>query len=107
MSSDDSLAWLFKQITEVARTVGQARRELDSAMKGIMDPASFVAPTTQQQLRPVSPHTQVANPVPVAHPSPDPDPLVIAARNEGIVTNGKTREQIATELAIKLNNAKP
>ena len=102
MSSDDSLAWLFKQITEVARTVGQARRELDSAMKGIMDPASFVAPTTQQQLRPVSPNT--ANPVPVVHP--DPDPLIIAARNEGIVTNGKTREQIATELAIKLNNVK-
>src|SRR5579884_810728 len=31
------------------------------------------------------------------------DPLIIAAKREGIITEGKTREQIASELAWKLN----
>ena len=110
MSSDDSLSWLLKQITEVARTIGQARKELDNAMKGIIDPRSFVATTSPQQpLRPVAPPGTVANPpplitAPIAKQSPAPDPLVVAATNEGIDTKGKTRDQIATELAIKLNS---
>jgi hypothetical protein len=114
MSSDDSLVWLMKQVTQVARTVGQARRELDNVVKGFMDPISNIAtPSPQQQpaTRPLASRGAVANPPPMinAHPIAKPqsttesDPLVIAARNEGIDTKGKTREQIATELAIKLN----
>lgn len=120
MSSDDSLVWLLKQVTEVARTVGQARKELDNVVKGFMDPINHIATTPPQQqqqspaLRPVALHVAVANPPlpkinapPVAksQSSPESDPLVIAARNEGIDTKGKTREQIATELAIKLNGS--
>ena len=112
MSSDDSLSWILKQITEVAKTIGQAKKELDGAMKGIIDPRSYVATTSPQQpLRPIAPRGAVVNPqqiiaTPVTKPSPPPDPLVIAAKNEGIDTNGKTRDQIATELAIKLNSSR-
>ncbi len=113
MSSDDSLVWLMKQVTQVARTVGQARRELDNVVKEFTDPiTSIVTPSPRQQtLRPAALRPVVANPPPkinpppIAKPQSESDPLVIAARNEGIDTKGKTREQIATELAIKLNSS--
>ncbi len=111
MSSDDSFAWILKQITEVAKTIGQARRELDGAMKGIMEQANFtqnVATTSPlQPPRAPVPQGAVVNPGQkiTVQPKPAPvvDPLVVAAKNEGIDTKEKTREQIATELAIKLN----
>ena len=111
MSSDDSFSWILKQITEAARTFGQAKRELDGAMKGFMEQSTFtpqnVATTSPMQQAPRAAVAQrtVVNPV-QPKPAPDVDPLVVAARNEGIDTRGKTREQIATELAIKLNNSR-
>lgn len=113
MSSDDSLSWLLKQVTEVARTIGQARKELDSAVKGMMDPITNVVTPTQQKppLGPIASHAMPSNPPPLntattaLKPSTYPDPLVTAATNEGIDTKGKTRGQIAAELAIKLNNS--
>ena len=114
MSSDDSFTWILKQITEVAKTIGQARQEFDGAMKGIMEQANFtqgVATTSPMQpSRAPVPQGAVVNPgQKVAFqpkPAPALDPLVVAARNEGIVTTGKTREQVATELAIKLNSGR-
>jgi len=114
MSSDDSLVWLMKQVTQVARTVGQARRELDNVVKGFTDPINSIVTSPPQQQpapRPVAPRVAVSNPPrkinppPITKPqsSPESDPLVIAATKEGIDTKGKTRSQIATELAIKLN----
>ena len=104
MSSDDSFSWILKQITEVAKTIGQARRELDGAMKGIMEQANPLQPP-----RAPVPQGAVVNPgqkmTVQPNPAPVVDPLVVAARNEGIDTKGKTREQIATELAIKLNSS--
>ena len=111
MSSDDSFTWILKQIAEATKTIGQARRELDGALKGITNPASLLLKpitTSPQQLAtaPV-PQGAVVNPGQkiTVQPKPAPvvDPLVVAAKNEGIDTKGKTREQIATELAIKLN----
>jgi hypothetical protein len=106
MSSDDSLSWLLKQVTEVARTIGQARKGIDSAVKGMMDPRTYAATSAPQQppLGPLASSTKFANPPPLNTATPStPDPLVIAATNEGIDTKGKTRGQIAAELAIKLN----
>ena len=114
MSSDESLTWILKQITQVAKTIGQARQEFDGAMKGIMEQANFtqgVATSSPlQQPRAPVPQGAIVNPGQkmTFQPNPAPafDPLVVAARNEGIVTTGKTREQIATELAIKLNSSR-
>ena len=46
MSSDESLTWILKQITQVAKTIGQARQEFDGAMKGIMEQANFTQGVT-------------------------------------------------------------
>ncbi len=111
MSSDDSLTWILKQITGVAKTIGQARQELDGAMKGIMDQAN---PTQNAAMSPLQPPrapqgaaVNTGQRIPVQPKlAPAVDSLAVTARNEGIVTTGKTREQIATELAIKLNSSR-
>jgi sec-independent protein translocase protein TatA len=85
---DDPVVWVLilvviiflfgaNKIPGLARAFGQARREFDVASKGQTS-------TTTSSL------------------SPD-DPLVQAAQKEGIDTQGKTKEQIASELSWKLN----
>ena len=71
------------RIPQLARSLGQARREFEKGSKG--------EPAVASQTVPVA--TSV---------SPD-DPLVVAAQREGIDTQGKTKEQIASELSWKLN----
>jgi sec-independent protein translocase protein TatA len=71
------------RIPQLARSLGQARREFEKGSKGETGPSSPIA---------------VSN----ASPAPD-DPLVVAAQKEGIDTQGKTKEQIASELSWKLN----
>jgi sec-independent protein translocase protein TatA len=71
------------RIPQLARSLGQARREFDRGSKG---------------------DTTGVQPVAVSAASPaQDDPLVIAAQKEGIDTQGKTKEQIASELSWKLN----
>jgi sec-independent protein translocase protein TatA len=71
------------RIPQFARSLGQARREFEKGTKG---------DTTDVPIAKVA----------VASPSAD-DPLVVAAQKEGIDTQGKTKEQIASELSWKLN----
>jgi len=71
------------RIPSLARSLGQARREFEKGSKGESPGATPVAVTN-------------------ASPGPD-DPLVVAAQKEGIDTQGKTKEQIASELSWKLN----
>ncbi|SRR5579875_428208 len=78
------------KIPGIARALGEARREFDNAWRGITTQRATVPPGATDHI----PSTTPASPA---------DPLVIAARNEGIDTTGKTREQISTELAWKLN----
>jgi sec-independent protein translocase protein TatA len=73
------------RIPQLARSLGQARREFEKGSKG------ETAPTVQH----------VATDVVVSPPADDP--LVVAAQREGIDTQGKTKEQIASELSWKLN----
>ncbi len=71
--------WGPQKLPELARSIGLAKKEFDKAVK---------ESTTQ---------TAGANP-----PSPTgTDPLVSAARNLGIVTEGKTKDEIAREIAEK------
>ncbi|MHB8567211.1 MAG: twin-arginine translocase TatA/TatE family subunit [Nitrososphaerales archaeon] len=83
------------KIPGFAKALGEARREFDNAWKGYNNPASRAT---------VPPGAQGASTfIPSTTPALASDPLVIAAQNEGIDTFGKTREQISTELAWKLN----
>jgi len=70
------------RIPQLARSLGQARREFDKGSKGETSDVPQVASSSS--------------------PAPD-DPLVVAAQKEGIDTQGKTKEQIASELSWKLN----
>lgn len=71
------------RIPQLAKSLGQARREFEKGSKG----------ETATGSQPVGVTTS---------PAPD-DPLVVAAQKEGIDTQGKTKEQIASELSWKLN----
>jgi sec-independent protein translocase protein TatA len=103
LAFEDPIVWVLiiavvvflfgsKKIPELARGLGQARREFEMASKGLTEPLTT---TKIQSPLPVSPEAQPK--VQVA------DPLVAAARNEGIETSGKTMEEIASEIALKLN----
>jgi sec-independent protein translocase protein TatA len=71
------------QIPKFAKSLGQARKEFNNAM------SSTTSTTNATVEVPSSSFSQ--------------DPLVSAAQKEGIDTQGKSREQIASELSFKLN----
>jgi sec-independent protein translocase protein TatA len=128
MAFDDPVVWVLivavivflfgsNKIPELAKAIGQAKRELDGAMKGLTEQTNLAmnaATTSPQQVpKALVPPGAVANTNPtqiITPPSTTPtstsDPLIMAAKNEGIDTKGKTRDQIATDLAVKLNNSR-
>ncbi|MCS6788410.1 MAG: twin-arginine translocase TatA/TatE family subunit [Aigarchaeota archaeon] len=83
------LLWGPEKIPKIARAIGQARREYERASREITDEirtAVSEGPTS---------------------PSRPQQPDVIAiAKSLGIETEGKTREQIADEIATKLKEKK-
>lgn len=74
------------RIPAFARSLGQARREFDKAMKGNFDEPSKVQTDSQKEVNRVV-----------------EDPLIEAAKKEGIDTTGKTKQEIASALSWKLN----
>ncbi len=74
------------RIPAFAKSLGSARREFDKAMKG-----NFEEPQTAKPA------------VPVDIAASTEDPLIAAAKREGIDTNGKTKQEIASALSWKLN----
>ena len=70
--------WGPQKLPELARSIGLAKKEFDKATKE-MTTATANTPTT----------------------TTDTDPLILAARNLGIITEGKTKEEIAKEIAEK------
>ncbi|MDG6907097.1 MAG: twin-arginine translocase TatA/TatE family subunit [Nitrososphaerota archaeon] len=115
MAFDDPVVWVLiiavviflfgaNKIPQLARSLGQARREFDIASKEIMNPS---APSNAQQPTTSSAAGPVAIPNPPSAPASaatSTDPLLTAAEREGIDTKGKTRDQIATEIAWKLKS---
>jgi TatA/E family protein of Tat protein translocase len=94
------------KIPELARSLGAARKEFDSARKGLVSAINSEINTAQGEnkysanvTQPIVPRTPVRSVTP-----PDDDPLLIAARNEGIDTRGKSRSEIASELASKVKD---
>jgi sec-independent protein translocase protein TatA len=106
MAWDDPVVWVLiaaiviflfgaSKIPQFARSIGSARREFEQAWKGTGQPPSAV------QAQP-TPAQTTPTPAATAQAFGADDPIVVAARNEGIVTEGKTRQQIASDLAWKL-----
>jgi sec-independent protein translocase protein TatA len=73
--------WGPQKLPELAKSIGLAKKEFDKAAKEISNPITS------------SPSSQA--------PSPSTDPLIVAAKSLGISTEGKTKEQIAKEIAEK------
>lgn len=70
--------WGPQKLPELAKSIGQAKKEFDKAAKEVSSPTTS-APA----------------------PEAPTDPLIVAARSLGISTEGKTKEQIAKEIADK------
>ena len=100
MAFDDPIVWILilvvvlflfgaSRIPQFAKAIGQARREFSSASQG--GTQSTQSPPPMQAPSPAS-QTISAD-----------DPLYAAAEKEGIDIRGKTKSEIATELAWKLS----
>jgi sec-independent protein translocase protein TatA len=71
--------WGPQKLPELAKSIGLAKKEFDKAAKEVSSPQ----PTS------TTPSEQTT------------DPLIAAAKSLGISTEGKTKEQIAKEIADK------
>jgi sec-independent protein translocase protein TatA len=76
--------WGPAKIPELARALGRAKKEFDDASKGVGETIAMVSQPTQQA------------------PSKTGDQILVeTARQLGIITEGKTREQISQEILAK------
>jgi sec-independent protein translocase protein TatA len=71
--------WGPQKLPELARSIGLAKKEFEKAAKEVATPTGSTSPTTESAT----------------------DPLIVAAKSLGIGTEGKTKEQIAKEIADK------
>lgn len=106
MALDDPVVWILivavvlilfgaSRIPKFARALGEARKEFTKGSQGDTSPVPAAAPPPVPAPAPAPPTmSQVLTP---------DDPLYMAAQNEGIDIRGKTKSEIATELAWKLS----
>ncbi len=111
--------WGPNKIPEIARSIGSARKafeaaskELQAMSKEVENPINILPEATEEARMPVipppAPSTPAAGPV---TPSPGyeksaPDRILIDnARGFGISTEGKTKEQISSEILTKSKGA--
>ncbi len=91
--------WGPQKLPEMARSFGQAKREFDKAYKqatSLADPSSLLNPDTSPSVTQPTQTTQTTQPT----QSPQ-DPILVAAKSLGINTEGKTKGEIAKEIADK------
>jgi sec-independent protein translocase protein TatA len=79
--------WGPQKLPQMARSVALAKREFEKASKEIASPSSDSPPLAS-----------TASPI-----ASSPEPLLVAAQALGISTEGKTKEQIAKEIAARTN----
>jgi sec-independent protein translocase protein TatA len=73
--------WGPQKLPEMARSIALAKREFEKASREITSPSTYSPPPAS------------------APPSSAIDPLIVAAKSLGITTEGKTKEEIAKEIA--------
>jgi TatA/E family protein of Tat protein translocase len=104
MAFDDPVVWILivlvvlilfgaSRIPKFARALGEARREFTAGSQGGTQPTQVTPP----------PPAPVQAPPPVSQTLSPDDPLYAAAEKEGIDIRGKSKSEIATELAWKLS----
>jgi len=71
--------WGPQKLPELARSIGLAKKEFEKAAKEVATPTGSASVTSESST----------------------DPLIVAAKSLGITTEGKTKEQIAKEIADK------
>ena len=119
MAWDDPVVWILivgavillfgsNKIPQIARSLGAARKEFDNARKGLTTAinSEINAANSSASVPPgmrTADQSVVQN-VPEQTAPVEDDPLLVAARNEGIDTRGKTRSEIAAELASKVKD---
>ena len=80
------LLWGPKKIPEFARSLGRARKEFENAKKEMENPTGAVASVVTGS----------------SPPAPSADEVLLqTARRLGIVTEGKTKEQISEEIVAR------
>ena len=95
------LLWGPKKLPELAKGIGEARREFSKASQ---EPTTATAPVAAAPVAaPI-----VAAPAAVAPVAPtrEEDMLILTARKLGIYTEGKTRDQISAEIVNKAASTK-
>ena len=120
LAFDDPLVWVLiiaaviflfgsSKIPQFAKALGQARKEFDNGWKGIASSVSNPPSTTAATLTPNAARSMgtSSGQVTPAVSGTLTDPVITAARNEGIDTRGKTRKQLAEELAWKISKKQP
>jgi sec-independent protein translocase protein TatA len=86
--------WGPGKLPEMARSIGQAKAEYDKALKAVtLDLSSITNPTTTTPAQPAVLQTPTPQP-----PTSSEDPIIIAAKNLGINTEGKSKEELAKEI---------
>jgi len=98
------LMWGPSKIPQLAASLGKARKEFDTARKSIEDPMGAIVQTATQRPPVQAPVTQV--PAERAEPSGD-EVLIRTAREMGIATEGKSREQLSAEMLSKATQKAP
>ena len=94
--------WGPSKLPEMARAIGQAKREFDKAAKevtSLVDVKSITNPITDSINRTItSPPTSIPEINQQATTQPPQDPIIIAAKSLGVNTLGKTKQELATEI---------
>jgi sec-independent protein translocase protein TatA len=94
--------WGPSKLPEMARAIGQAKREFDKAAKevtSLADVKAFTNPITDSINKTItSPPTSSPEISQQATTQPPQDPIIIAAKSLGINTLGKTKQELATEI---------
>jgi sec-independent protein translocase protein TatA len=81
--------WGPQKVPDIARAIGQAKREFDKASKETS--------TLVQQAMALPPTTSAPSASTAVAPT-STDPVIIAAKSLGIITEGKTKEELAKEI---------